>query len=78
MSAPRPDPNDACIHRALLPECAHLSPQDRLNAIAEILTRGVIRVLTRPSNKVDPCVQPERSALMVRHDRAFIGGPRES
>lgn len=78
MPEPRPEPNDVGARRALLPECAHLSPPERLKAIVEILARGAIRVLTRPSNRVAASVQPERSDLMIRPDRAHIGGPRES
>jgi len=79
MPATSSSPNEARFDRAPLPECAHLSPGDRLNAIADILARGIVRALTCPNKSSSTNVERERDDdLMVRPNRAHIGEPRES
>jgi len=79
MSATPSDPNHPRVHRAPLPECTHLSPAERLSAIAVILARGIVRALTCPDKSSSgPPVEQERDDLMVRPNRAHIGEPRES
>lgn len=72
-------PKHPSVHRAPLPECAHLSPAERLHAIADILARGIVRTLTCPDESRPTNVAPERDDdLMVRENRAHIGERPES